>query len=268
MRAGRGLAGTLFGRAQTEIARAAVGYPLIMQATGTAWAGDRCAAQLNTRRVITMAVIAVAAAGLVACGSPPVARARPPVTAGPTSTSAIGPPGNGGAGDREMLDAHSGCGTERWSIKTGSDPDAGLINLNAPPTQTTVGALSALIPPNPIPPEHRVQPVETTLYQLSATLTGFKLEADSDYHLVLSDGNRTMIAELASPSCTQPDLLREGITGARHAFDSRFQPTSSFQHLNVPVTITGVGFFDFIHGQTGVAPNGIELHPVLSITFG
>jgi hypothetical protein len=28
--------------------------------------------------------------------------------------------------------------------------------------------------------------------------------------------------------------------------------------------VTGVAFFDFIHGQTGVAPNGIELHPVLA----
>jgi len=34
------------------------------------------------------------------------------------------------------------------------------------------------------------------------------------------------------------------------------------------VTITGVGFFDFLHGQTGVAPNGIELHAVLDIQFG
>jgi hypothetical protein len=30
--------------------------------------------------------------------------------------------------------------------------------------------------------------------------------------------------------------------------------------------VTGVAFFDFLHGQTGVAPNGIELHPVLSVT--
>jgi hypothetical protein len=28
-------------------------------------------------------------------------------------------------------------------------------------------------------------------------------------------------------------------------------------------SITGVAFFDFKHGQTGVAPNAIELHPVL-----
>jgi hypothetical protein len=40
------------------------------------------------------------------------------------------------------------------------------------------------------------------------------------------------------------------------------------QIADVPATLTGVGFFDFIHGQTGVAPNGFELHPVLSICFG
>ena len=32
-------------------------------------------------------------------------------------------------------------------------------------------------------------------------------------------------------------------------------------------TITGVGFFDVLHGQTGVAPNGIELHPVIGFTL-
>jgi hypothetical protein len=35
-----------------------------------------------------------------------------------------------------------------------------------------------------------------------------------------------------------------------------------------PVTVTGVGFFDRVHGQTGVAlKNGIELHPILAIEF-
>jgi len=35
----------------------------------------------------------------------------------------------------------------------------------------------------------------------------------------------------------------------------------------VKVTVTGVGFFEFAHGQTGLAPNAIELHPVLGIEF-
>jgi hypothetical protein len=41
---------------------------------------------------------------------------------------------------------------------------------------------------------------------------------------------------------------------------------SSFTQLKGEATIRGVGFFDFLHGQTGVAPNGIELHPVLKFT--
>jgi hypothetical protein len=57
------------------------------------------------------------------------------------------------------------------------------------------------------------------------------------------------------------------MAAARSAFDSRLTATTFFQNPNIPVRISGVGFFDFIHGQTGVAPNGIEIHPILSIAF-
>jgi hypothetical protein len=30
-----------------------------------------------------------------------------------------------------------------------------------------------------------------------------------------------------------------------------------------PLRVTGVAFFDYNHGQTRVAPNAIELHPIL-----
>jgi hypothetical protein len=36
--------------------------------------------------------------------------------------------------------------------------------------------------------------------------------------------------------------------------------------LSGTATETGVGFFDIPHGQTGVAPNAIELHPVLKFS--
>jgi len=36
---------------------------------------------------------------------------------------------------------------------------------------------------------------------------------------------------------------------------------------DAPVEITGIGFFDRPHGQTGRAPNNIEIHPILSIQF-
>jgi hypothetical protein len=44
-------------------------------------------------------------------------------------------------------------------------------------------------------------------------------------------------------------------------------PTSSWQSLGAVVLISGVGFWDFPHGQTGAARNYAELHPVTGIRF-
>ncbi|HET6842104.1 MAG TPA: hypothetical protein VFK06_10510 [Candidatus Angelobacter sp.] len=160
------------------------------------------------------------------------------------------------------------CGVERESVKTGTDPDAGLVNLNSP-TNTTIANMRAFAMPNPIPPNNRVAPAETTVWVINATLTLFKLESDSDYHLVIQDAaGNTMITEIPAPTCvgsTSPFL--SGITNARQKFDAMFTATTSFQTVNVPVQVTGVGMFDFAHGQTGAAPNQIELHPVLDIIF-
>jgi hypothetical protein len=171
------------------------------------------------------------------------------------------------AGDQEAL--NGSCGVERWSVKTGTDANAGLINLQST-TQTTIASLISLLAPTTLPANNRIQPTETTVFQLHATLIEYKLEGDSDYHLVLSDGSgNTMISEIPSPSCVgSSSVLLSGIQNARSEFDAQYTTTSSFQTANVPVTITGVGFFDFLHGQTGVAPNGIELHAVLDIQFG
>jgi hypothetical protein len=167
------------------------------------------------------------------------------------------------------LSSTGSCGVERWSVKTGTDADSGLINLNST-TQTTISYLTSLPQPSTLPSNNRIQPTETTVYQLHDTLTVYKLETDSDYHLVLDDGSgHTMIVEIPDPACvgsTSPLLSR--IQTARSEFDARYTPNGSFQTANVPVTVTGVGFFDFLHGQTGVAPNGIELHAVLDIQFG
>jgi hypothetical protein len=158
----------------------------------------------------------------------------------------------------------AGCGVERWAVKTGSDPGASKVDLS--PVPMTVAKLIALPPPrNPVA---RVAPVEDTTYQVSATLSEFKTEADSDYHLVLTSGAKTMIAEIPSPTCVTGGPLQPGIANARAEFDARLMSSMQrFLKVNVPVTVTGVGFFDRIHGQTGVAPNGIELHPVLDIQF-
>jgi hypothetical protein len=107
------------------------------------------------------------------------------------------------------------------------------------------------------------------VWTVAATLTLYKLEDDSDYHLVIRDeAGNTIITEIPCPCCvgaTSP--FASAIANARADFDARFTATEDFQTANVPVLLTGVGFFDFLHGQTGVAPNGIELHPIIGIEF-
>ncbi|MFL6055114.1 MAG: putative Ig domain-containing protein [Actinoallomurus sp.] len=178
------------------------------------------------------------------------------------------------AEEHEEVVTHAGaltgsCGVERWSVKTGTDADAGSINLQST-SQTTIASLDAIPAPSNLPANNRVKPTETTVYRLQVTLTQYKLEADSDYHLVLSDGSgHTMIGEIPDPTCVgSGSPLLSSIQKARGEFDAKYTATGSFKTANVPVTITGVGFFDFNHGQTGVAPNAIELHAVLDVQFG
>jgi len=104
---------------------------------------------------------------------------------------------------------------------------------------------------------------------MSATLVKFVHAYDSDYHMVFADSaGRTMIGEIPDPNCVGPGSpFAVGIAHARAQFDARFTATQNFQTVNVPVQITGVGFFDYQEGQEGIAPNGIELHPIIDIIF-
>ena len=159
------------------------------------------------------------------------------------------------------------CGVERWAVKTGTDPAAAQIDLSKV-TDTSVAQLGAL----PIPAGwsqdagRLAGSAEGQVWRIHATLVKYKQEADSDYHLVLSADGKTMIAEIPAPACVaDTSAWAAQITHARKQFDQVFAPGDFWQPAGVPVIVTGVGFFDALHGQTGVAPNGIELHPVLDI---
>lgn len=174
-----------------------------------------------------------------------------------TSHSASEPRGNA----ERVTSAH--CGIERWPVKTGTDPSATVVNNNV--TDTTVGNLTSIpAPAGPLPQTDRISPVETSTYRVVATLVRYKIEADQDIHMVLNDNGSQMIAELPDPQCATGSLWLSQIASARSQFESQFHPSTSWQVANTQITIIGIGFFDSIHGQTGVAPNGIEIHPVLS----
>lgn len=159
------------------------------------------------------------------------------------------------------------CGVERWAVKTLTDRDAGKVSLQATPT--TIAVLRAMKAPAVLGPA-RIGPVERHSFLIHATLIAWKQEADRDFHLELQDGQGlTMIAEIPDPACMGLSPLARSVAVARQAVVSALGKPNlqRFVVVHRPVAIAGVGFFDFLHGQRGVAPNGIELHPVFHISF-
>jgi len=168
-------------------------------------------------------------------------------------------------------DGGSGSGFGRWTVKTGHDDD--VRTVESIPRTATIAALRAIAPPSNLSGDtkrftHPGSPEMETYRLTNVTLAGFKLESDGDYHLVLQDGGgKSLIAEIVDPRRVA-DIWKPQTTQARDAFDARHAASGNFQTARETVTVTGVGFFDLLHGQLGAALSGIELHPVLDICFG
>jgi hypothetical protein len=139
------------------------------------------------------------------------------------------------------------CGFDRWSVKTLKDRPR---LLRARPT--TLDYLVSRPAPRPLPSKRL--PFEYRVFTVTAAVTLVRPESDSDFHLDLQNGGSHMIAEAPAPECTvgATPYRRRQIRNARAAV-----------RLCSRAKIWGVAFFDFQVGQTGVAPNAIELHPIL-----
>ena len=121
------------------------------------------------------------------------------------------------------------CGAERWAVKTLQDRPRLL------PVHT---ASIAYLVSRPAPlglPATRL-PFERHVFRLHAAVELIRSEADSDLHVVLSDGERTMIAEAPSGSCDGAAVLarRKQMSRARAAV-----------RACASATVTGVAFFDY-----------------------
>ena len=160
------------------------------------------------------------------------------------------------------------CGEERWAVKTLSDKRERLVNFK--PKDTTVNRLRKKPSPGVGADTPRIKGVETTTWRIRASLVEMKLEDDHDIHLVVSapgQPSHTMITEFPDTTCNGAASSRKKAAMARaraRLIATCGEPSSSsFTHLAGSATLTGVGFFDIPHGQTGVAPNAIEIHPIL-----
>ena len=162
------------------------------------------------------------------------------------------------------------CGTERWDVKTLSDKESAGIKWSA--VNTSVKAMSQLIQPFPVKDKKFDKKIrfgyEFNVYELKCRIREFRKEDDGDYHLVLVDINDTtctIVGEIINPDC--PEISNSKYLGAfkntREEFELFKLPKN--QVMDGIYTVTGVCFFDFKHNQLGVAPNGVEIHPIMDI---
>lgn len=173
------------------------------------------------------------------------------------------------------------CGTERWAVKTSADKDADKVNTAVPITTTVANLVTIAAPTRAeldAKPDSRFA-AELHAYTVQGYLVGFKRETDEDFHIVIADlaqPKTTMIVEIPAGDCMpttdggslSASSLRNEAVKLQASWQARFgKATAKFKNVAVhkmKVEITGVGFFDFLHGQTGVAPNGFELHRVIA----
>lgn len=163
------------------------------------------------------------------------------------------------------------CGVERWAVKTCYDADTSKIDFSKV-VESSVAYQRSLTKPT-LPGDNTTRLAsEDTVYVLNVQMMKIKLEDDQDIHVeVCTIGNtsETMVAEVVNPEC--PNIINTSryatFKTLRDWFVATYSPTTSFKTINVNARITGVGFFDFLHGQTGIPPNGREIHPILSISL-
>jgi hypothetical protein len=231
----------------------------------------RAIARARRRLLACAGVTALAVAGLAVTG-PAEATTPSASTVGSDQPAAAPDPlavyfRHDAVGRAQLALAATTCGTERWTVKTASDDDRRLIATSS--RDVSVRYLRNRSTPAVKPQTSRVAPVELTTYRVHARLTEYVREADGDYHLVLTDhAGRTIIAEVPDPGCVASiSPLKGAIRVARAHADAHLAVTSGFKAANRRVVVRGVGFFDYFHGQTGMAPNDLELHPVIGLRF-
>ena len=140
------------------------------------------------------------------------------------------------------------CGVERWKVKTLGDHPR-LLRAK----ETTIEFLIGRPAPQPLPGTRL--PFERQVFRVVAAVTLVRPEDDGDLHLVLQDeAGRTMIAEAPQATCD---------TFATRTRRAQMAAARADVRVCQRAILAGVAFFDFNHGQTGVAPNAIELHPIL-----
>ena len=160
-------------------------------------------------------------------------------------------------------------GKERWDVKTLQDQAASEVDFDhiSSATINSMSEIPLTFNPN-VEAEFFRHPEEKKVYRIDnckIDLVKNESGADGDYHLVIKQGNITMIGEIPDFHCenNKQSPAIEIFKKVR----TDFQPLlTGNRYQDHTFDITGVAFFDPPHNQTGRNKiNGIELHPILDI---
>jgi len=156
-------------------------------------------------------------------------------------------------------------GEEHWAQKVLIDKAADSIDLTIlPATIKDLTSIDTKLPENKYKESKPRMEIERHIYQIKhCIISDILRENDNDLHLVIEDGHGNhMIAEVPDELCA--DAKKSDWSGNfEEVRITVLKYANNYRHFLF--TVTGVLFVDKSHGQTGVAPNSIELHPIIDI---
>jgi hypothetical protein len=124
---------------------------------------------------------------------------------------------------------------------------------------TTIVHMRSLPAQAYLPLRSRLRPVETTVWGLDAILLRYKVEEDSDVHLVIADtGGHAMITEITAPQCVGASMGRDvTIATLTHGHASPTHPERLWALSARPASSippgTRHGHSTALHAQSGAA---------------
>ncbi|MBA4181585.1 MAG: hypothetical protein C0506_13425 [Anaerolinea sp.] len=161
------------------------------------------------------------------------------------------------------------CNYDRAAVKTLSDPAAGFGRT----PKTTGVTLLTLLPRPALVPQARIPGDETAVYSVVGSLTSVSMNASRELVVLITDpaNTKSMLLYFPHKDCIKGAAVDDQVTmnKVRAEFEDACGDVSEYgsKQLRGQATFSGVAHW----GSTttpGAAPNGMELHPVLSFAYG
>ncbi len=118
--------------------------------------------------------------------------------------------------------------------------------------------------------DRRVEPFETSTFEVKGTIKGIVHEKDGDFYFVMKGKSGTeAVIEVPDPKLCQGSPLLPAIQATRTALEKKYHPDSNYKELNEVITVDGVGFLGSRRKKgSGTFGSSVRLMPGTGVKFG